>query len=74
MSAQRVATFSLVYSKSCSVCSMLCHFDVCVFACDQKNVGARKFWVSPDLSYVLLAYDIRQVVAQLIHLLSCLNF
>jgi len=53
---------------------MLCHFDVCVFACDQKNVGARKFWVSPDLSYVLLAYDIRQVVAQLIHLLSCLNF
>ena len=32
-----------------------------VFMCEQKNVGAERFWVSPDLSYVLLAYSVHKV-------------
>ena len=29
--------------------------------CEQRNVGVEKFWVSPDLSYVLLAHSVHKV-------------
>ena len=49
-----------VYCNTCVLFLLLsCTVSICF--CGQKNVGADRFWVSADLSYVLIAHNLHKV-------------